>query len=346
MKTVYSEDHKLRDAQSEIHGGEIVSPFECPRRAEIILGAVQDRGLGEVIAPDDYGLDPVLAVHDRGFVDFLATCAKEWAAAGFAGEALATCWPTRTMGAPHIPEHIDGKIGYYALAAETSITTGTWLAALASKNVALSATDLVLTGAETAAFGLCRPPGHHAAVDQFGGYCFLNNAAIAAEHALSRGKARIAILDVDFHHGNGTQNIFYGRDDVLFLSVHGDPLQAFPYFLGHAEETGTAAGEGFTQNYPLPPGATYELWCAALQEALERVSAFAPDLLIVSLGVDTYERDPISFFKLTHDDFFDYGRRIGSLGLPTVYLMEGGYAVDEIGINTTNVLFGHQDTAG
>ena len=342
MKTVFSENHKLRDAKGELYQGEFVAPFECPRRAEIIIDAVRSRGLGEVLEPSEYGLDPVLAVHDAGFVDFLRTFMDEWEAAGFKGEALAPCWPSRSMTASQIPLHLEGQLGYYALSTDTVMSRGTWEAAMSSKDVALTATDLVLDGKENVAFGLCRPPGHHAATDQFGGYCFFNNAAVSAQHALDKGCAKVAILDVDFHHGNGTQEIFYDRDDVLFLSLHGDPMHTFPHFLGHAGETGRGAGKGFNWNYPLPPGASYQMWLAKLQDALARIEAYDPDMVIVSLGVDTFEQDPISFFKLTHDDFVDYGRRIATLGKPTVYVMEGGYAVEEIGINTTNVLFGHE----
>ena len=190
------------------------------------------------------------------------------------------------------------------------------------------------------AFSLCRPPGHHAAQDMFGGYCFLNNAAIAAQSMRHAGAAKVAILDVDFHHGNGTQAIFYDRDDILFLSLHGDPLDAFPYFLGGGDETGEGPGEGFTVNYPLPKGCPYPKWAEALNDALARIAAFGADAVIVSLGVDTFEDDPISFFKLTGDDFTDYGAKIAGLGLPTLFVMEGGYAVAEIGVNTVNVLEG------
>jgi acetoin utilization deacetylase AcuC-like enzyme len=177
----------------------------------------------------------------------------------------------------------------------------------------------------------------------YGGYCFLNNAAIAAQAFLDGGATRVAILDVDFHHGNGTQEIFYQRNDVLFLSLHGDPLDAFPYFLGFADEAGEGEGEGFNVNYPLPPGTTYDKWGAALQDACSRVAAYGPDALIVSLGVDTFENDPISFFKLTSDNFRRYGARIAKLGLPTLFVMEGGYAVAEVGINTVNVLEGFEN---
>jgi acetoin utilization deacetylase AcuC-like enzyme len=339
MRTVYSEKHKLRDAKIEIFEGQIVPPFECPKRAEYILNRIKEVNLGEVIEPRDYGLEPVHAVHNKDYVKFLETCIKEWQDAGYQSEAIANCWPTRTMNSPHIPNHIEGKVGYYALASETTISVGTWEAALASKDVALTATDLVLEG-ENVAFGLCRPPGHHAAADQFGGYCFLNNAAIAAQYARDNGAKRVAILDVDFHHGNGTQHIFYDRDDVMFLSIHGDPMESFPYYLGHADETGNAIGEGYNVNYPLPPKAGYDQWSAALDDALLKVKNYAPDILIISLGVDTFENDPISFFKLTCDDFTDYGKRIAKANIPTAFIMEGGYAVEEIGINTVNVLQG------
>lgn len=344
MRTVYSEKHKLRDAKIEIFRGKIVAPFECPRRAEIILERVRSENLGEVIAPNDYGLAPVLAVHDAAYVRFLETCTVEWKKSGYEGEPIANCWPTRTMTSSHIPTEIEGKLGYYALSAETTVSEGTWEAALASKDVALTATDLVL-GGERSAFGLCRPPGHHAAIDQFGGYCFLNNAAIAAQHILDKGAQKIAILDVDFHHGNGTQHIFYGRDDVLFLSIHGDPMNAFPHFLGHAEEVGSGAGVGFTVNYPLPPAADYSMWKTALESALARITDYGADAVIVSLGLDTYKDDPISFFKLESDDFTDYGRSIAGLNLPTVFLLEGGYAVDDVGVNTVNVLQGFERAA-
>lgn len=340
MLTVYTEKHKLRQSKSELFGGEIVAPFECPERAEIILSQVLSRQLGEVSEPSAYDLEPVLAVHDASYVDFLEHCFSDWKAEGFKGEAIANCWPTRTMNSGRIPEHVEGKLGYYALAAETAISEGTWEAALASKDVALTATEHVLAG-NRVAFGLCRPPGHHAAVDQFGGYCFLNNAAIAAQYARDKGAKRVAILDVDFHHGNGTQHIFYERDDVFFLSLHGDPLQAFPYFLGHADECGAGVGKGFTSNYPLPPGCDYATWSNALQDAIGKIIDYQPDLLVVSLGVDTFESDPISFFKLKQDNFTDYGQLIGAMNLPTVYIMEGGYAVEEIGVNTVNVLSGH-----
>ena len=340
MDIIYSEDHRKRASKTELYGGELLPPFECPERMDFILEAIEKTSLGTIHSPKDFGRDPITAIHDEGFVTFIETCWQEWVAAGFKGEAIASVWPSRSMPSPRIPSFIDGKMGYYTLASETSISAGTAEAAYTSAQVALTAADAIMKGQAQMMFALCRPPGHHASKDQFGGYCFYNNAAIAAQHMRDQGAAKVAILDVDFHHGNGTQAIFYDRDDVLFLSLHGDPAEAFPYFLGYAEETGLGAGEGYNVNYPMPPKTPYSKWSEALDDALGRIRAFGADSLIVSFGADTFENDPISFFKLTSADFIDIGRRIATLNLPTLTVMEGGYAVSEVGTNTVNLLLG------
>ncbi len=176
-----------------------------------------------------------------------------------------------------------------------------------------------------------------------GGYCYINNAAVAAQWFRDQGAARVAILDVDYHHGNGTQEIFYERADVQVINLHGDPMTEYPFFLGHADEKGAGAGEGFNHNYPMPFGTAWEDWSASLEDACARLAAYAPDVVVVSLGVDTFEKDPISHFKLTSEDFPKIGRRIARLGLPTLFVMEGGYAVDEIGVNAVGVLTGFED---
>jgi acetoin utilization deacetylase AcuC-like enzyme len=340
MLTVFSEKHALRDSKTELFGGELVPPFECPVRAEHVLQRVKDVALGNIIAPSDFDIKAITRIHDPAFLKFLETCWDEWVASGYKGEAIASCWPARGMQ-QRIPDHIDGKLGYYALAAETAISNGTWEAARASANVALTAQAAMKDGAREA-FALCRPPGHHAAGDMFGGYCFINNAAVAAQAFLDQGAERVALLDVDFHHGNGSQSIFYDRSDVMFLSLHGDPREAFPHFLGYADETGAGEGEGFNHNYPMGPGTSYKTWGAALENACQKVKSYAPDAVVISLGVDTFEHDPISFFKLSSDDFKRYGVTIAGIGLPTLFVMEGGYAVEEIGINAVNVLQGYE----
>ena len=341
MRVIYSEKHALRDAKTELHGGQLVPPFEAPFRAEWILDAVKKQGHGEVVAPEAFDLSVARKLHDGGYLDFLATVWERWLADGYKGEAIPACFPARRMQANRPPRDIDGAIGYYAFAAETAISAGTWEAAIASMQVAMSGARHVLETGKPA-FSLCRPPGHHASIDQYGGYCFINNAGAAAQTWLDGGMKKVAILDVDFHHGNGTQDIFYRRGDVFFASLHGDPLDAFPHFLGFADETGEGEGEGSTANYPLPPGTLYGAWKDALKDALRRILAFGAEGLVVSLGVDTFEKDPISFFRLSSEDFLHYGGEIAKAKLPTLFCMEGGYGVKEIGLNAANVLSGFE----
>ncbi|MCZ6603753.1 MAG: histone deacetylase family protein [Alphaproteobacteria bacterium] len=340
MLTVYTEDHRLQDGKSELIDGKLLPCFEKPERAEIVIARVRESGLGEVVGPQDFGRAPLVAVHAENFLHFLETAWDQWVTAHGAYDALPLVWPTR--GFRHIePEAIDGKLSYFSLDAGTPITAGTWRAITASANVALTGRARVSDG-EGAVFSLCRPPGHHASADIYGGYCFLNNAAIAAQAFRDDGAERVAILDIDYHHGNGTQTIFYDRDDVLFASLHGHPQQEFPYFLGYEEETGEGAGAGFNYNYPLRWGTGFDLWGAALDQACARITDYGPDALVVSLGVDTFEGDPISEFKLQSEDYLKIGARIATLARPTLFVMEGGYAVAEIGVNMVNVLLGFE----
>ena len=232
-------------------------------------------------------------------------------------------------------------MGLSSLDAGTPITSGTWTAARAGADCAIAAALHVADGA-CAAFALTRPPGHHAGADFFGGYCFLNNAALAAQHLRNSGLQRVAVLDIDYHHGNGTQAIFYDRPDVLFTSIHGDPHTEYPFYLGYADEVGTGAGHGFNLNLPLPRGTDFGQWRGALTHALQGIAKFGAQALVVSLGLDTFEGDPISGFKLCSDDYFRVGEDIAKAGLPTVFAFEGGYAVAELGVNAVNVLEGFE----
>jgi acetoin utilization deacetylase AcuC-like enzyme len=342
MRTFFSEDHRLHFPQAELSGGEFVTPFERPSRVEYVLNRLRERGFAAPLDPGPVDMAPVRRLLDADFLGFLETAWNDWLAEGYTGEIIGITLPTRHMRMDRRPRSIDGLVGYHCHALETAITRGTWAAALSSMSSAQAAQRHVAGGAR-AAFALCRPPGHHATVDQYGGYCFLNNAAVAADMFVTGGAQRVAVLDIDFHHGNGTQQIFYNRSDVLFASIHGDPDDAYPYFVGFADETGTGAGEGATVNYPLPPGTSYAAWSNALDHALARIRAHGAEALVVSLGVDAYKDDPISFFRLDSPDFLDCGQRIGRLGLPTVFCMEGGYAIDQIGVNTVNVLEGFAD---
>lgn len=338
MRVFYSEDHKLRDAKTELHGGILVKPFEGPFRAEWILAGVKEEGFSDVVAPEQHGLETALKVHGADYLEFLRTCWDRWSAAGYPGEAIPTAFAYR-RSRMRAPNNIDGAVGYYANSVETAITKGTYEAALSSMNVAISGAGWMNAG-NRFAFSLCRPPGHHAGMDLFGGYCFINNAAVAAQRLLDHGAKKVAILDVDFHHGNGTQDITYNRGDIFFASLHGDPVDAFPYFLGYADETGEGEGEGLNANYPMPAGTPWEVWSAALADALKRIQAYGAEAIILSLGVDTFEQDPISFFKLKTPDYIRMGEMIAATGLPILTVMEGGYGVPEIGLNVANVLKG------
>lgn len=342
MQIVYSDAHRLHFPKGELSGGAFVTPFERPSRMEHILDRLETVGLTDLVVPDPLDDAPVRAVHDAGYLAFLETAHRDWRAAGHKGDLIPCIFPARRMQQDRVPTEIEARAGYYCMAIETAITDGTWAAAQASCAVAQTAQRVVADGAR-AAFALCRPPGHHASRDQYGGYCFLNNAAVAAQMFRDQGAGRVAVLDIDFHHGNGTQDIFYDRGDVFFASLHGAPEEAFPNFLGYADEKGRGAGEGSTLNLPMPPGTGYATWVAALQTALDTIRDWGAEALVVSLGVDTYKDDPISFFKLDSPDYLDTGARIAALAQPTLFVMEGGYDIAAIGVNTVNVLQGFLD---
>lgn len=344
MITVYSDAHHAQEGRAELNDGQLVPCYEKPARARIVLDRVRSAGLGPVIAPDPYGVEPILEVHDKGYVDFLAAAWDEWVAEHGDRDALPLNWLAPNMHRRHVPASIDGRLGYYSFDAGTPITAGTWTAVRAAADCAMTAADRVLDG-EPAAYALVRPPGHHAGRAFYGGYCFLNNAALAAQRMRDRGCARIAVLDVDYHHGNGTQEIFWRRSDVLFVCLHADPRQEFPYFSGHADEEGEGIGQGFTLNLPLPWGTGWEEYAAAFRVAAARIAAFAPDALVVSLGADTFIGDPISRFRFQSDDFLRLGAAVAGLSLPTVFVQEGGYAVEALGVNVVNVLAGFESAA-
>lgn len=340
MKCVYSEDHQRHFGHYELIDGKFVTPFECPERVDRIMEQIDAAAWGEVVPPHDFGLDPVARVHTPEYIEFLRTAHDCWKKSHGDTDALPICWPSRTLR-QKLPTEIDGRLSFYSFDAGTPITAGTWQAVTASVNLALTGADLVMQG-ERSVFSVCRPPGHHAAKDLFGGYCFFNNAAVASQALLDGGAERVALLDIDYHHGNGSQAIFYDRADLFYVSLHGDPRQEFPYFLGYSDETGTGAGEGFNCNFPMPWGTEWQDYRASLERGLSRIRDFAPDVLVVSLGVDTFEKDPISQFKLKTEHFPAVGAAIaGVANCPCLFVMEGGYAVDVIGVNTVGLLTGY-----
>lgn len=338
MQIFFSNDQFAHAPASEINRGEIGSPFERPERASSVLQAIERAGMGPAAPAQAFDDEAILRIHDAAYVAFLQSAHAEWRALQRHGPALANTWAVRGMRGDRVPTSLDGRLAHYSFDVMTPLDDGTWVAARASAHTALTAAASVASGDTAAAFALCRPPGHHASADCYGGYSYLNNAAIAAQYLRDRGARRVAIFDVDYHHGNGTQSIFYDRGDVLYLSIHADPATDFPYFLGFADETGAGAGTGATHNFPLPRGCTAGAWFAAFEEATVRLKQFAPDALVVSLGVDTASSDPLSHFQLETPDFERLGTSLAALGLPTTIIFEGGYEVARIGGDVVTVL--------
>jgi len=320
---------------------------DTPERADLVLAELQRRGLGEIVTPHRVPLVSLERVHSPRYLHFLRSAWSEWIALdpGNAGrEALASSWPVRTMRSDIEPDSFAGRLGLYSTDSTSPLTNGTWNAAKTGADCAINAAHALRLG-ERGSFALTRPPGHHAGFDFFGGGCYLNNAALAAQHLLDDGLKRVAILDLDYHHGNGSQGIFYNRGDVLCVSVHADPRGDYPYFVGHADESGAGDGLGHNLNLPLAPGSAAQDWLAALETACIKLGMAAPEALVVALGVNTAASEPGGGFGLHSGDFLRIGERIAWLGLPTVFVFEGGSANGELGIHTVNVLEGFETAA-
>lgn len=327
----------LHAPSRELHNGDWTPYAETAERLTLVL-----QTLPGFEAPQDFGMAPIKAVHTPDYLAFLQSAHADWLGAGRTGDAIGYTFPV--VGRRSLAlSRIDARIGAFSFDASTPIADGTWTSAYWSAQTALSAFAAVHAG-DRAAFAFCRPPGHHAGADYMGGYCYLNSAAITARAAQAAGHDRVAVLDIDYHHGNGTQDIFLADGSVFFASLHADPATDYPYFWGHADEVGEGEGAGTTLNLPLPRGTTVEPYLAALGTALEAITRFAPGLLILSFGADTYAQDPISHFALARADYTRIAARIAALGLPTVILMEGGYAVAELPANIAALLegFGHR----
>jgi len=348
MITFHNPLHQGHAPVHEFFRGERVPCFEKPARVDYVEEALRARGHG-MLAPD-VDSNPVLAqVHAPRYLAFLQTAWQQWLAldpvANAAVQPFPSVWPVRTLRSDVEPDNFVARLGLYSMDNGTPMAAGTWAAAKAGADAAASAAARVGQGAR-AAFCCTRPPGHHAGPDFMGGYCFLNNAAVAAQALRNQGARRVALLDVDYHHGNGTQAIFYDRADVLFASIHGDPRTEYPFYLGHADEKGEGAGLGFNLNLPLPRGASFAAWREAMNQALRGIAAFGAQALVVSLGVDTFAGDPVAGFGLQSPDYLRVGEDLAAAGLPTVFVFEGGYAVAEIGVNAVNVLDGFLQRAG
>lgn len=319
--------------ERELHNGNWAPYAEVPARAESIVALLDHQ------PARDFGMAPIEAVHAADYLQFLRGAWEEWQQTGRSGDAIPYAFPVRRRRSLQL-ERIDAKLGRYAFDAATPIARSTWQSAYWSAQTALTALQDLLSCDQPASFALCRPPGHHAGRDYMGGYCYLNNAAIAAHHARSSGFDRVAILDVDYHHGNGTQDIFYERPDVFFASIHADPSTDYPFYWGHADECGAGDGLGTTLNVPLPRGAQWNEYRDALAAVIETLVGWQPRLLVVSFGADTFARDPISQFQLRTEDYERMGKLISAMGVPMLIVMEGGYAIDDLGANTASFLAG------
>ena len=348
IPVVRSDAHLAHSGLIELAGSRPIPCWESPDRALAIEAALRADGRFVFEAPTEHGREPILAVHDPDLLDVIEHAWTDGLAAGATDGSRPLIPDTYLLGsyaggmALHgLPASRHLRLGAYLFDTATPIVAGTWGAARAAVDVALSTAQRVVGGAPLA-YGLCRPPGHHAARGMLGGYCYFNNAAIVAEWLRREGGARrVAILDIDYHHGNGTQQILWERGDVLYLSLHADPARAYPYYSGYASETGTGAGIGRTRNWPLAARTGIDGYATALEEALAMVEAFAPDApLVISAGFDTFERDPIGDLALHTPDYAEIGRLIAALGMPTIVLQEGGYALDALGSNALALLSG------
>jgi acetoin utilization deacetylase AcuC-like enzyme len=339
MPVVAGDAHRGHDPPYEVNYGEVVRPaYERVERAERLRDALAAAG-HPLVEPVPHGPEPVLAVHEPELVAFLERAWPDWRAAGGPEVLIPDSFAIGRLarGGGRDPGGGIGRPGWFCFDTATPLVAGSFAAAVAAVDIALTAADLVAGGAP-AAYALCRPPGHHAGPGYYGGFCLLNNAAVAARRLAALG--RVAVVDVDFHHGNGTQDIFWEDPGVLYVSLHGDPAGHYPHFTGAADETGGGPGRGTTRNLPLPDGTDDDAYLDALAEAMATVAAFDPAVLVVSAGFDTFHDDPIGAFRVTTGGFGRIGSALAAAGRPVLVVQEGGYAVEALGANAVALLGG------
>lgn len=333
MICIHSPASLGQNPQSFFRHGNLRDHPETSARYRILLDALTGH---EIVAARDHGVDSIKAVHDHDYVEFLMTAwGRRGELAGITDQLVATQFPRVGMSAR--PTGLQGQLGYYLGDTSTSIRDDTWVAIAGSAHAAVDAADYARKTGK--AYALCRPPGHHAYSGYGSGFCYLNNAAIAAQRLREAGEG-VAVLDIDVHHGNGTQGIFYGRDDVLTVSVHAETSAYFPFYSGYAQETGTGAGDGFNLNLALDHGLGDDPWLDAIAQGLEAIHAYGATAMVVSLGLDASEHDPIGVLKVTTNGFERAGALIASAGLPMAIIQEGGYICDALPHNLTAFLAG------
>jgi acetoin utilization deacetylase AcuC-like enzyme len=338
---VFWHDAQLRHApRFFLLRGRPQANFEVPARAEALLTACQAMKL-DIVTPKAADRASLLPVHDAAYLDFLRDAHAAWSAMPGAGEeVVANSHPSPEMLAngARMPAHIIGQAGWFTADAACPIGPHTWESASWAAACARAAAEEAAAG--RSAYALARPPGHHTFRARAGGHCYVNNAALAAARLRALGADRVCVLDIDSHHGNGTQSIFWDRADVLFVSLHGDPNRYYPWFTGHSSERGGGSGEGFNMNFPLAIGTGDDGWLAALAAGLAAIRDFHPDALVVSLGFDASEHEPLNALTVTADGFAHAGQAIGGLGLPTAIVQEGGYNTSLLGMLLTRFLDG------
>jgi len=320
---LYAADHHLHAPLYEFEQGKIVGYRESPERVETIFRYLYTRGLGNPVRSNrTASIEDLLMVHYLEMLEHMRSVSRSAADDQYHYPEF---FPIR-LSMSSLPKGLIGQMGEFCTDIYSPVGRGTWQAATASAGIALQGAEILLRGEANCVYALCRPPGHHAGPDFFGSYCYLNNAALAAHRLLGLG--RVAIVDVDYHHGNGTQAIFWDDPRVLYASLHIDPNLDFPYYTGYAHETGGTQAPGSTFNYPLPPGTDSTSYLMALDHLLSAVRAFQPAAIIVSLGYDPYHGDPFSAFRVDSGIYTAMGSRIAALGLPTLLVQEGGYAIE------------------
>lgn len=338
MKAFFADEQRRHYPESFLVNGVFKPNPESPDRVDLLLAGARDAGLA-IERPADFGLTPILAAHDERYLQFLETAHDRWRRIEGASQSVTpNIHPVARNN--HYPDSVVAQAGWHLLDASAPISADTFESARWSANCALAAADAVRAG-ERAAYALCRPPGHHARQDAAAGFCYLNNSAIAATR-LRESHTKVAILDVDLHHGNGTQDIFYARDDVMTVSIHADPTRFYPFFWGSADQRGSGPGEGYNMNFPLPRGAKDDAFLTALDEALLLIEDYRPGAMVVALGLDAYEGDPFGGLAVTTEGFRRIGAMIGGARLPAVIVQEGGYLCDDLGRNLAAFLSGFQ----
>jgi acetoin utilization deacetylase AcuC-like enzyme len=327
MKAFFHPSQDLHAPKSYFSRGKMREPQEVPGRTGPMLDGLKALGI-KVLQPIDQGAGPISRVHDLGYLRFLESAHRRWIEMEDWGDEVMSNIFVRS---PNSLRGVLAEAARYMADGSCPIGAKTWEAAYWSAQTALSAAD-ALMGGEPAAYAVCRPPGHHARRDAAGGFCYLNNAAIAAQHMTARFP-RIAILDTDMHHGNGIQEIFYNRCDVLYISIHGDPTDFYPVVTGFEDERGEGQGFGYNINMPMPHGSSEEYFFDRVDDAMAAIRLFQPDAVLSVLGFDVYQNDIQAKVAVTAEGFARLGRRIASLGLPTLVVQEGGYDLEALSGN-------------